>query len=127
MSEKRFGSNPESVLVRIKEEIRVKLGISIDSFKYLIDRYVTTNVKSTSTKAHFTKVNMYNEINSDRMTFKVFFKFLRIIGAKEVIFNVQVVTARGRKEEVSLLFRIPGQNPEDYEVLDYEKEPQQDL
>lgn len=124
MDEIKFGNNPESVLAGIKEAIRKKLGISTSSFKYLIDRYVTTNVKSTTTKAHFTKVNMYNEINSSKMTFKVFFKFLKIIGAKEVYFNVKVITVRGREEDVSLVFKLSNQNPDDFEVLPDEKEQQ---
>lgn len=98
---------PESVLVRVKMKLCVALGINTTTLKALIDRYVMLHYGHASTKMHFARVNMYNELASAKMTIKVFFKFLMISRIKKVEFTVKVTTVTDRVvtvvEEVNLM------------------------
>jgi hypothetical protein len=65
-------------------------------------------IKSNTDKhgPDFLKVNINNELTKNRMTIKVFFKFLRILNIKKVKFSITVVTERDFEvtvdEEISL-------------------------
>lgn len=87
------GTNtPEGVLVRIKDKLCLTIGLDVSRIKLLVDRYVIKTVSSDGSKSHFTKVNMFNDLTRDRMTIKVFFKFLRVILVKRVTLRVEVTT-----------------------------------
>lgn len=91
-------NTPEGVLMRLKE--KVCLGLELDPFKLrlLVDRFVT-NTFSTSpgSKINFAKVNINNELTKNKMTIKVFFKFLKILNIKKVRFSVTITTARDKE------------------------------
>lgn len=93
---------PEGVLVRLKEKLRLKLGIDASVLKILIDRFVSNTFQGvTSSKTHFAKVNIFNELAKNKMTIKVFFKFLKIISIKKVTITITAVTMRDREVSVS--------------------------
>lgn len=109
---------PEGVLVRLKEKIRLQLGIDVSVLKILIDQFVSNTFQGvTSSKTHFAKVNIYNELAKDKMTIKVFFKFLKIIKIQSVKFTVTVVTPRGKEisvtEEINLFKTSTGDEDEE--------------
>lgn len=88
-------NTPDGVLVRIKNKLCLALSIDPHKLKLLIDRFVIKAFNGvTNTKMHHDKINTYNEINKNKMTIKVFFKFLKIIEAKSVSITVKVVTKR---------------------------------
>jgi len=104
---KEISNTPEGVLVRLKEKIRLKLGLDVYNLKVLIDRFVSNASQGvTSSKTHFAKVNIYNELSKPKMTIKVFFKFLKIINIKSVKISITVVTPKDREvtvtEEINL-------------------------
>lgn len=108
---------PEGVLVRLKEKIRLALGIDVSVLKILIDRFVSNTFQGvTSSKTHFAKVNIYNELAKDKMTIKVFFKFLKIIMIKKVKITVTLTTQRGKEvsveEEINLFNTDTGDSDE---------------
>lgn len=93
---------PEGVLVRLKEKIRLALGIDVSVLKILIDRFVSNTFQGvTSSKTHFAKVNIYNELAKNKMTIKVFFKFLKIINIRNVKLTITITTQRGKEVSVS--------------------------
>lgn len=95
------GTNtPEGVLVRIKDKLCLIIGLDVSRLKLLVDRFVTTTVSADGSKSHFTKVNMFNDLTRNRMTIKVFFKFLRTILVKHVVITVSVTTVDGIECEV---------------------------
>lgn len=94
-------NTPEGVMVRIKNKVCLALNINTQTLKLLIDRFVSMKYGRTSSKAHFDKVNTYNELSSDKMTVKVFFKFLRIIQIKKITISVTVTTVRDKEVTVS--------------------------
>jgi hypothetical protein len=88
-------NTPEGVLVRLKNKIRLALGLDTYKLKLMIDRFVIITFNGiNSSKTHFAKVNIFNEITKDRMTVKVFFKFLRIINIKSIRISVTLKTAK---------------------------------
>jgi hypothetical protein len=100
--QQEISHTPEGVLVRLKEKIRLELGISVSILKILIDNFVTTTSKGvTNSKTHFAKVNIYNELAKDRMTIKVFFKFLKIIKISSVKITITLKTPKGREVSVT--------------------------
>ena len=122
MSQKKgkheISHTPEGVLVRLKEKLRLELGIDVSVMKILIDRFVSNTFKGiTSSKSHFAKVNMYNELVKDKMTIKVFFKFLKIISIKKVTLTLTVVTMRDREvsvsEEINLFNTMTGDDDDE--------------
>jgi hypothetical protein len=109
---------PEGVLVRLKEKIRLALGIDVSVLKILIDRFVSNTFQGvTSSKTHFAKVNIYNELAKNKMTIKVFFKFLKIINIKNVKITVTITTPRGKEvsvsEEINLFNTNTGEGDEE--------------
>ncbi len=88
-------NTPDGVLARLCEKLNIKLAIDESRLKILIDRFVMkvfNGIQNTAT--HYDKINTYNEINKNRMTIKVLFKYFRIIDAKKVTIRVTVVTRR---------------------------------
>lgn len=116
--DQEISHTPEGVLVRLKEKLRLALGIDTSVLKILIDRFVTNTFQDvTSSKTHFAKVNIYNELAKNKMTIKVFFKFLKIILIKKVEIKITVTTQRGREisvsEEINLFKTDTGDSDED--------------
>lgn len=88
-------STPDGVLVRLKNKLCLALGIDVHKLKLLIDRFVLKAFNGvTNSKVHFDKINTYNEINKEKMTIKVFFKFLKILEITKVRISVTVTTKR---------------------------------
>ena len=99
---KEISNTPEGVLVRLKEKIRLALGIDVFGLKVLIDRFVSNTFQGiANSKTHFAKVNIYNELAKNKMTIKVFFKFLKIINIKTVRITITIVTPKGKEVSVS--------------------------
>lgn len=99
--QKEIAKTPEGVLVRLKEKIRIAAGIDVYSLKILIDKFVINTFQGVAnSKTHFAKVNIYNELSKNKMTVKVFFKFLRIISIKSVRVTVTVRTSRDKEFSV---------------------------
>lgn len=94
-------NTPEGILVRIKNKICLSLGIDTYKLKILIDRFLNINFKDVApSKRHYDKVNILNEFSKNKMTIKVFFKFLRIINVKKVRFNITLVTFNDKEINV---------------------------
>ena len=94
-------NSPEGVLVTIKNMLMHALELSPNHLKMLVDKFVRENMQTSGSKTHYTRVNTYNEFTTDRMTIKVFFKFLRILDIQSVEFRVRVKTRMGKEVEVS--------------------------
>ena len=93
--DKETVNTPDGVLVRLKNKLCIALGVDTHRLKILIDRFVMRAFNGvTNTSMHFDKINTYNEINKNKMTIKVFFKFLKIIDIKTVTISIKVVTRR---------------------------------
>ncbi len=100
-------NTPEGVLMRLKEKICLVLEINPSTLRLLVDRFVTmTFLNSPGPRINFAKVNINNELTKNKMTIKVFFKFLRILNVKKVRFSVTIVTPRDKEitvfDEVNL-------------------------
>lgn len=94
-------SSPESVLVRLKDKISLAMGIDIHKLKMLIDRHTLRSFNGvTTTKTHYDKVNTYKSLTDSRLTIKVFFRFLAILGVRKVRFTIDIETDRGTKVTV---------------------------
>lgn len=103
----KISSTPEGILVKLKTKIAVAIGLDPYKLKMLIDRYTVTTCNGlNNSKTHFTKINHYNQLNQDKMTIKVFFKFLRILSIKNVKITIDITTPKDRvitvSEEVNL-------------------------
>lgn len=104
-------NSPEGVLVRIKSMLCVALDLTPSRLKLLVDKFVRENMQTSGSKTHYTRVNTYNEFTTDRMTIKVFFKFLRILDIQSVEFKVRVKTRMGREVEVAEVVHLVRQDP----------------
>jgi hypothetical protein len=92
---KEVSNTPEGVLVRLKDKLCIVTGLDPQKIKLLVDKFVVTTFQGVAnSKTHFAKVNIYNELTKNKMTIKVFFKFLRIINIKSVRISVTVRTVR---------------------------------
>ena len=89
--------NQETFLVHVAWDIVNALGTNLHNVKLCVDSYVGKLYGRTSAKTHFAKVNLLNELTSNKMTVKVFFKFLLVLGLKRIKFNITVTDARGRE------------------------------
>lgn len=86
---------PEGVLARLKAKIAKILNIDASKQRILVDRFVNNIFANTpGPRTNFAKVNINNELTRNKMTIKVFFKFLRILNVKKVTFSVTIVTDR---------------------------------
>lgn len=94
-------NTPEGVLVRIKNKINLALHINSQTLKLYIDSYVSAKYSKSSAKAHYDKVNNYHDFCKDKMTIKVFFKYLRVLRIKKISFSITVTTARGNEVTVT--------------------------
>lgn len=98
---KEISNTPEGVLVRLKDKLCLALGLDVFKIKMLIDKFVITTFQGVAnSKTHFAKVNIFNEITKNKMTIKVFFKFLRIINIKSVRISITVKTLRDKEYTV---------------------------
>lgn len=95
-------NNPEGLLVRIKIKLCDALNVNPATLRVLIDQYVNRHYDRTSVKTHFTKVNLYNELSSDKMTVKTFInKFLRVLMIKKFEITIKVTTVRDKEVSVT--------------------------
>jgi len=102
-----ISNTPEGILVRLKDKICLEAGIDVHRLKILIDKFVLNAFQGVvSSKTHFAKVNHYNELSKNKMTIKVFFKFLKIINVKRVKISITLTTLRDKEytvtEDISL-------------------------
>lgn len=92
---KEIPHTPEGVLMRLKEKITKILNIDAGKQRILVDRFVNNIFANTpGPRTNFAKVNINNELTKNKMTIKVFFKFLRILNVKKVTFSVTIITDR---------------------------------
>ena len=99
---KQVVNTPEGILVRLKDKLCLALDLDVYKIKLLIDRFITTSFQGNlNTKSHFAKVNIYNELSKNKMTIKVFFKFLRIINVKNIKISITIRTQKDREITVS--------------------------
>jgi hypothetical protein len=97
-----ISNTPEGVLIRLKNKICIALNIDIFKLKLLIDKFVNNSFSiSPGSKTHFAKVNIYNELTKNKMTIKVFFKFLRILNIKKVKLSITITTPKDKEITVS--------------------------
>lgn len=108
-------NTPEGILVALVKKLSAELGITTSTLKQLIDRFVTMNFGKLSSKTHFAKINTYNEIVSDKMTIKVFFKYLLIARIKKIKISITATTYTDRvvnvEEEFNLINFTDGRQP----------------
>lgn len=109
---KQFAQTSESILARIASKIYIELGINHTAMKGLIYRFVNALNLGTESKLYYTRINLFNELVRNVMTFKVFMKAMNVIGATKIIFTVTVITHTGKEvtivEPVNLnLLRTP--------------------
>lgn len=95
-----------SFLVRIKDKILLSLNIPFRVLKSLVDRYVESKSSETPFTKNFEKVNLLNSFNKNKMTIKVFFKFLKVILAEEVEFVITIKTKTGKSITVREQVRL---------------------
>jgi len=95
-------NTPDGVLARLKHKICIALKIDNTRLRMLIDRFVLKVFNGVeNTRTHYDKINIYNELSKNRMTIKVFFKFLRILDLPKVKITITVTTRRGDEVTVS--------------------------
>ena len=84
--------------MRLKEKICLVLEIDPFKLRLLVDRFVTnTFANSPGPRINFAKVNINNELTKNKMTIKVFFKFLRILNVKKIRFSITITTPRDKE------------------------------
>lgn len=107
INRKNISNTPEGVLVVLKDKICVALGLDVYNLKRLIDLFVTTVLSDTANKTHFAKVNIFNEFSKNKMTVKVFFKFLRVIRIKNIRITITATTHQDKQvvvhEDINIL------------------------
>lgn len=114
MKPKRFAQTSESILARIANRTYIELGVNATTLKGLIYRFVNSLNLGTDTKLYYTKINLFNELTRNVMTFKVFMKAMTVLNASKVTFRVTVLTKAGKEvtvEEVVYMNAIS--HPED--------------
>ena len=84
--------------MRLKEKICLVLEIDPFKLRLHVDRFVTnTFANSPGPRINFAKVNINNELTKNKMTIKVFFKFLRILNVKKIRFSITITTPRDKE------------------------------
>lgn len=97
-------------MVRVKLKLCEALNVNAATLRVLIDQYVNRHYDRTSVKTHFTKVNLYNELSSDKMTIKTFInKFLRVMMIKKFEVTFKVTTARDKEVSVTEVVYLANQ------------------
>lgn len=119
-------NTPEALFVRLKNKIMLKLNMNVYGLKLLIDKFITQNFPELAqNKPHYTKVNIFQEFCKNKMTVKVFFKFLRILNIKKVVFVVRLTTYNDKEIEVSEEVMLNTSDGVDIETLDSNKSKKQ--
>lgn len=98
---KQFAQTSESILARLASKIYIDLGITPTAMKGLIYRFVNSLGLGTESKLYYTKINLFNELYKNVMTFKVFMKALNVIGVNKIVFTITVTTQSGKEVTVS--------------------------
>lgn len=114
----------EGVLVVLKGKLFDAMKLNVETLRLAIDRYISIKHGKGYSKSHFDKVNTFHELTSDKMTIKVFFKFLRILRIKKVTITMTVTTQFDKLvtvEEDVYLYMDPSKGETD------EKDNQQDI
>lgn len=97
-----ISNTPDGLLVRIKDKILLSLNVDLYKLKYLIDNFVSNNFEGiNNSKVHFAKVNIFNEFTKNKMTIKVFFKFLHILRIKNIKFIITVTTVENKEVTIT--------------------------
>jgi len=97
VKEKEYNS-PDSFLVSLKNKISVALGIDPHRLNLLIGQFVDQTLPELdSVRKRYIRTNIFSEFTKDKMTIKVFFKFLRIINIKKINFKVTVTTSKDKE------------------------------
>jgi hypothetical protein len=106
MKPKQFSHTSESILARIANKTYIELGVNVTTLKGLIYRFVKSLNIGKETTLYHTRINLFNDLTKNVMTFKVFMKMLRVLNVSRVIFKITVFTAEGKEvtvtEDVSL-------------------------
>lgn len=84
---------PENILARLANMIYIELKLDPSRLKTLIYRFVKGIQTNTENKLYYTKINLFNELTKDTMTFKVFIKLLHVLNIKKVMFSVKITTS----------------------------------
>lgn len=93
-------ATPDGILVRLKDKLCIKLGIDSHALRMLIDRHIKETGGVGSSGSKMTKANTYSELCRDKMSIKVFFKFLNVIRSARVTIKITVETEHGKVVEV---------------------------
>lgn len=107
MEKKNFARSPEGIIARLANKIYISMGLTnATALKSVVLRYIANFNNDNQLRHYYTKVNLYNEITKDKMTFKVFMKLLRVLGIKHVTFTIKLTTATDQEvtvtEDISL-------------------------
>lgn len=103
---------PDGILARLARQILALKNIDHkpEVLKILIDRFLEKNSEgisaTTEHRKHYIKSNLFNEITKNKMTMKVFVKFLMIMQIKKVVFIVRFVDNTDEQREVSQTFNL---------------------
>jgi len=107
MHKRKFGNSSESILARIANKIYIALHLTDASkLKTVVLRYNANINNDTQIRHYYTKINLFNEINKDKMTFKVFMKLLRVLSIRKIVFDITITTSLNKEvivhEEICL-------------------------
>jgi len=107
MHKRKFGNSSESILARIANKIYIALDLTDASkLKTVVLRYIANINNDTQIRHYYTKINLFNEINKDKMTFKVFMKLLRVLSIRKIVFDITITTSLNKEvivhEEICL-------------------------
>ena len=101
LDEKQAISTPEGILVRLKNKICAVMGVDLYQLKCLIDQFINETEEGANGKSNMLRANTCSELNKPKMTFKVFFKFLRILRLKKITIKLVFVTETDQTLEVN--------------------------
>lgn len=94
-------NSPDSVLARLKDKLNLTLGIDIYKLKALIDQNAAKSFNGkVNSKVHFDKSNAYQELTKDKISIKVFFKYLLLLNLDKARISVTITTKRGKEYTV---------------------------
>jgi hypothetical protein len=110
-------NSPDSFLVDIKEAISASMGLDGHTLAKCVDRFVSKLLPDLdSVKKRYICTNILGELSKDKMTIKVFFKFLRIINIKKIKFNIEVTTAKDNIHVVQKEVNFTNMEPYDHDL-----------
>lgn len=81
--------NQETFLVHLAWKILTGFGGSLNTLNREVSNYVGNIYGRTSQKTQFGRVNLMNELTADKMTIKVFFKFIAAIKLRKIEITIK--------------------------------------